>query len=68
MDTVDLVLITLAVLLLSNIGLALLAWRYRRMARIAQREVVLLVALSHYEKESAAPITMQSLCEAQAAK
>jgi hypothetical protein len=66
MDTVDFVLLTLAGSLLLNAGLTLLAWRYQRIARKAQREVVLLVALSHFKKESAAPITMQSLCETQA--
>lgn len=42
MDTVDLVLGLLAFLLLSNIGTAALAWRYRHAALKAQQEVVLL--------------------------
>lgn len=44
MDTVDLVLLTLAVLLLSNIGTAILAWRNGHRAEAAQREVARLVA------------------------
>jgi hypothetical protein len=43
MDTVDLVLITLAVLLLSTIGAALLAYREHCRAEAAQRELVQLV-------------------------
>jgi hypothetical protein len=47
MDTVDLVLLTLAMLLLSNIGTALLAWRNGHRAAVAQREVARLVARQH---------------------
>jgi hypothetical protein len=42
MDTVDLVLLTLALLLLSNIVTAILAWRWRRAALKAQQEVVVI--------------------------
>lgn len=48
MDTVDFVLSILAVLLLGNIGTALLAWGWWRAARKAQQEVVMLVARQRY--------------------
>jgi hypothetical protein len=44
MDTVDLVLLLLALLFVSTIACACLAWRYRRAMLKAQREVVLLVS------------------------
>jgi sensor histidine kinase regulating citrate/malate metabolism len=47
MDTVDLVLLALLTLLLSTIGTAILAWRWRRAALSAQREVLRLVAQQH---------------------
>jgi hypothetical protein len=47
MDTVDLVLVTLAVLLLSTITLAVLAYREHHRADLAQRELARLVAQQH---------------------
>lgn len=48
MDTVDLVLLTIGLLLLGNIGLLALALRYRSIAHTAQRAAAELVRQRRY--------------------